>query len=816
MVYRLSATLTGHTSDVRGVKAPTPNLVLSGSRDTKAIAWTREASSSHFNPSPLFQAGSRYVNAVTYLGPTSDSPDGFIVAGGQDTLINIFPVGSTQTEPSHTLLGHSENVCALDATAGGTIISGSWDKTARVWKNFDTKYVLKGHTQAVWAVVAIDDEQFLTGSADKTIQLWQGHKSVRTFSGHTDAVRGLVVLPDIGFASCSNDSEIHVWTLGGDVIYTLSGHTSFVYSLALLPSGDLVSSGEDRSVRIWKDGECSQVIVHPAISVWTVSTMPNGDIVSGSSDGIVRVFSDSEDRWADAEDLKKYDDTVAQQALPSQEIGDVKKADLPGPEALHQPGKKEGQVIMVKTTGGGVEAHQWSSGAWQKVGDVVDAVGQGRRQLYEGKEYDYVFDVDIQDGVPPLKLPYNVADNPYQAALKFLQANELPESYIDQVVKFIEQNTAGQQLGTGSGGYADPFTGASRYQASAGPAATGYGGATSYQDPFTGAGGYHGSAAPTTSAPQGGSYRDPFTGASGYHGASSVSAPTPSKPRAATNILPVRTTLPFKQANVPAMRTKLFEINDSLVSDPATSALALTSEETASINRILLAINEAPPDPASNAFVNLSKSDVLASLAVAARWPTAKRFPVLDLIRLIAAHAPAVLASPDVAEIFVSTLLDASEWNSQWPNPAPKTLETNALLTLRSFTNSYWLGGKGNMGDFITLNKNQWVAMGTILLKYLFVPARPGSYIHRLGSTLSTAAADPEAQYRAFVALGNLVRDRESSFYVYVNKARRTALQADSQVKIVSLSKKVSGKEERFSNVAAELSQLLTDAGKMT
>ncbi len=53
---------------------------------------------------------------------------------------------------------------------------------------------------------------------------------------------------------------------------------------------------------------------------------------------------------------------------------------------------------------------QWDSASntWQKIGDVVDAVGQGRKQLYQGKEYDYVFDVDIQDGVPPLKLPYNV------------------------------------------------------------------------------------------------------------------------------------------------------------------------------------------------------------------------------------------------------------------------------------------------------------------------------------------------------------------------------------------------------------------------
>ena len=53
--------------------------------------------------------------------------------------------------------------------------------------------------------------------------------------------------------------------------------------------------------------------------------------------------------------------------------------------------------------------NQWDSvgNQWQKIGEVVDAVGSGRKQLYEGKEYDYVFDVDIQDGVPPLKLPYN-------------------------------------------------------------------------------------------------------------------------------------------------------------------------------------------------------------------------------------------------------------------------------------------------------------------------------------------------------------------------------------------------------------------------
>ena len=67
--------------------------------------------------------------------------------------------------------------------------------------------------------------------------------------------------------------------------------------------------------------------------------MPNGDIVSGCSDGMVRVFSEAEARWAPAADLKEYDAQVASQALPSQQVGDVKKTDLPGPEALDTPGR---------------------------------------------------------------------------------------------------------------------------------------------------------------------------------------------------------------------------------------------------------------------------------------------------------------------------------------------------------------------------------------------------------------------------------------------------------------------------------------------
>ncbi len=88
-------------------------------------------------------------------------------------------------------------------------------------------------------------------------------------------------------------------------------------------------------------------------------------------------------------------------------MGDVDKSKLPGSEALQVPGKDQ-EVKMVRN-GELVEAYQFqqSDGKWIKIGQVVDAVGASRKQVFEGQEYDYVFDIDISDDLV-LKLPYNV------------------------------------------------------------------------------------------------------------------------------------------------------------------------------------------------------------------------------------------------------------------------------------------------------------------------------------------------------------------------------------------------------------------------
>jgi len=625
-------------------------MVVSAARDKTVRSWNR-TKENEFQQQNVYLGHSQYVNAVTYLPPSDAHPNGLIASSGADTVINIYDVNHPE-EPCYTLIGHTANVCSLVVTAAGDLISGSWDHTAIVWKDFQQAYVLKGHDATVWSVLSVEEGVVLTASADRTIKQWVNGKNTHTYTGHTDVVRDLALVPGIGFVSCSNDSSLRLWSLSGDTLMELHGHTSYVYSVSVLSTGELVSSGEDGCVRVWKGGECVQTIQQPCLSVWCVSVLPNDDIIVGGSDTVVRLFTRATERLADQETLKQFDELVASHAIPSTQIGDIKKDDLPGQEALHIPGKKEGQVLMVRN-GNIVEAHQWSAttSTWTKVGEVVDAVGSGRKQVYDGLEYDYVFDIDISGGGPGsmLKLPYNVTDNPYDAAQTFIWKYELSQDFLDQIADFIIKNAKGVEIGMSNNSqYVDPYTGAARYTPSS---------------------------RPTDSSA---SYSDPFTGASAY---STTPAPKPTVPK----VLPQRTPLLFKQASLAALRQKLTATNGQL-----DSSLALSSELFEQVN-IGIQYLQKPTESVNQEEL---QGAIAAIVKLVTTWPVELRFPGLDLLRLYAVYQPALLIatiSDSDLEGFFRTwanLNDLSTYASG-KKSADKTLETNYMLTVRTYVNLF-------------------------------------------------------------------------------------------------------------------------------
>uniref|UniRef100_A0A1B0ESQ1 Phospholipase a2-activating protein n=1 Tax=Lutzomyia longipalpis TaxID=7200 RepID=A0A1B0ESQ1_LUTLO len=404
--------------------------------------------------------------------------------------------------PILTLKDHTATVsCLCKGLERRSIVSGSWDKTGRIWRISDanevSSVVLRGHDAAVWAVESVScGQRYVTGSADKNIFVWNA-AGVKIFvlKGHTDCVRGLIGLGNGGLLSCGNDAVIKVWNDEGECVNDLFGHSNYIYSMALNKSvGEdvLVSGGEDSTIRMWSasEGALGEELRLPVQSVWGVACLRNGDIVAGGSDGTVRIFTKDPARMAPPDALAAYQTAVeVWQREHSAELGGIKVNDLPGPESLLVEGT-EGQTRIVRQPNGKIECFQWTAGNWQLVGDVTGASGgtnaSSGKTLYQGKEYDFVFNVDVEDGAPPIKLPYNRGQDPWYAAQEFIHKNNLPQVYLDQVANFVIKNSGNAPVAPANSSYRDPFTGGSRYVPGSGTAASG----SNFMDPFTGASSY--------------------------------------------------------------------------------------------------------------------------------------------------------------------------------------------------------------------------------------------------------------------------------------------------------------------------------------
>jgi phospholipase A-2-activating protein len=130
----------------------------------------------------------------------------------------------------------------------------------------------------------------------------------------------------------------------------------------------------------------------------------------------------------------------------------------------------------------------------------------------------------------------------------------------------------------------------------------------------------------------------------------------------------------LKQANPDAVFTKIQSLNSEMA-----DTNKLSDEEIAALASAVAFLKA----PSSGASLN-SNAGLTAVIKMASQWPTDKRFPALDLIRLFSLYAPVELASSVPQRDVVGFLMEFGGLK-----PDSTSSETNAMLAYRGLANLF-------------------------------------------------------------------------------------------------------------------------------
>ncbi len=191
--------------------------------------------------------------------------------------------------------GHrSDIITAAFSPDGRTILTGSYDKTARLWDmNGNTIQVLRNHGGEVGHVAfSSDGNLLLTSSWDNTSKLWDANG--RLISTFPDKFL-TAISPDANMLLGHKDRTPFICDLNGNILQVFEGHTDLITTLAFSPDGSTVLSGsQDMTIRLWDINGHIQTVFHDHPSVISSAIFSdNGNLIVSSCKTNVLVWHKS-------------------------------------------------------------------------------------------------------------------------------------------------------------------------------------------------------------------------------------------------------------------------------------------------------------------------------------------------------------------------------------------------------------------------------------------------------------------------------------------------------------------------------------------
>ncbi|QUW02760.1 AAA-like domain-containing protein [Chloracidobacterium validum] len=270
----------------------------------------RQIGISYYSDSPLknsFQVleidSGRIQNFEGHLDTVwsiSFSPDGKkIITGSADKTARIWDAETGRE--LRRLEGHSDVIHSVDITLDGRkVVTGSYDKTARIWdlESGNELRKLEGHLGPIfYAFFSSDGQSVVTAAGDNIARIWdtESGKERTRITGHSVPLELALFASDQRVVSLDSDFTLRIWNTDPHTEQReIKGHSDNVTSVAFSPDGKkIVTASHDKTARIWdtETGEELKRLEGHSASVLSVCFSPDGrQIATGSQDKTARIW----------------------------------------------------------------------------------------------------------------------------------------------------------------------------------------------------------------------------------------------------------------------------------------------------------------------------------------------------------------------------------------------------------------------------------------------------------------------------------------------------------------------------------------------
>jgi guanine nucleotide-binding protein subunit beta-2-like 1 protein len=211
---------------------------------------------------------------VTSLSYGKNDKGSFLVSGGRDKSVICWNLSIDAPEEKvvdgntdykvgkayKALKGHSHFVSSVQVSKDGKhAISGSWDKTIRLWdlNTFTCKRIFIGHTKDILKVTFSQDERMILSSGmDKTLRIWnalgENKYTVEDFNGWASSLHFIRQGKNSLLAVGSWDNKVRIFDGDYKTVRAISELDYGVVAMDSDPEGEfLFVAQKDGQVKIW-------------------------------------------------------------------------------------------------------------------------------------------------------------------------------------------------------------------------------------------------------------------------------------------------------------------------------------------------------------------------------------------------------------------------------------------------------------------------------------------------------------------------------------------------------------------------------------